>query len=88
MLAEKELQGRQQQQHRSKTGASDTLRFTTPSAVPKYFSSSSFWSPSAPANKSPVAVAKQQAPTIVQASSLEKQSLQVPGKSASSTFST
>jgi hypothetical protein len=88
MHAEQELQGCQQQQHRSKIGASDTSRFTTPFAVPKSSLSSSFWSPPAPTNKSPVAAPKQQAPAVVQASYSEKQSLQVPGKSASSTSST
>jgi hypothetical protein len=62
--------------------------FTTPSAVPKSYSSSSFWSPPALANKSPVAASKQQAPAVVQVTSSEKQSLQVPCKSASSTSST
>jgi hypothetical protein len=86
MLAE-ESQGRQQQLHWSKTGASHMSRITTSSAVPKSSSSSSFRSLPAPANKSHVAAPIQQAPTVVEASSSEKQSLQVPSKSASSTSS-
>jgi hypothetical protein len=88
MLTEKELQARQQQQHRSKTGVSDMSHFTTPSVVPMSSSSSSFWSSPAPANKSPIAAPKQQVPAVVQASSSENSPLQVPSKSASSTSST